>query len=487
MATWSTTDLANVTLSGGNLIATGTNSTAAVRSGNGELTGKFYFEATLTTNSGSNTGIGLTTGATTLSTVGNTPVNSAILYRGGNIWLNNANSGTSLGARSNGDIIGIAVDLAADLIWFRVAPSGNWNANGSANPATGVGGLSCSFLSGVLAYPVATFGVVNDVTTANFGATAFSGTVPSGFTSGWIAPTTWSTTDKSTNIVLSGSNLIANRNTTSGAGVRAKDPKRSGKFYIEIKVTAAWTAGTAVGLATINRPIDSVASNGSTNATVIYQGQNGLATYFPDNTSPWNLGARSVNDIIGIAIDLDNSLVWMRVCPAGNWNASASANPATGVGGASVTGLGQGFDVYPCAYINNTTDTITGNFGGSAFSGTVPSGFTSGWDDTVAALSYAVVTQEGVEAWATTSPNVNVTQIGVEAFTLPNPAYNVTQAGQEVWAVGTGAYHLTQVGLEVWGLVSSVNTQYAVTQVGLEVWRSVADAAHGGPMITVVS
>lgn len=60
------------------------------------------------------------------------------------------------------------------------------------------------------------------------------------------------------------------------------------------------------------------------------------------------------------------------------------------------------------------------------------------------------VTQEGVEAWVSGTPDVRFTQIGVEAWILPIPPSAV------------------------------------MTQVGVEVWQSVALAPQGGPMISVI-
>ena len=85
-----------------------------------------------------------------------------------------------------GDVIGIALDVGAQLAWFRVAPSGNWNGSGTANPATGTGGLSLASITNVDDCPlVGFFPGIGESATANFGDSAFSGAVPSGFTTGW--------------------------------------------------------------------------------------------------------------------------------------------------------------------------------------------------------------------------------------------------------------------------------------------------------------
>jgi hypothetical protein len=195
-AVWDVGTLANVTLSGGNLIAsnTGTTSTnqgAHVASSSGKTSGKYYFEITTTAKgSGGNYGLGIGTTAATYTNMGNSALGGDMHYSSGSIWVNGGSSG-SMGARSNGDVIGVAVDLGNRTMWFKKVsgtPSA-WNATsgGSADPATNVGGKTVP--AGTMV-PFVTFGgsggVGGEVLTANFGGTSFVGSVPSGFTSGWL-------------------------------------------------------------------------------------------------------------------------------------------------------------------------------------------------------------------------------------------------------------------------------------------------------------
>ena len=64
---------------------------------------------------------------------------------------------------------------------FKIVARFDWNNSGTANPATGVGGIS----SGVAGpyYASASSSSASTSYTANFGASAFSFTMPSGFTS----------------------------------------------------------------------------------------------------------------------------------------------------------------------------------------------------------------------------------------------------------------------------------------------------------------
>jgi len=189
--TWSTTDKSpNVTLTGSNLIATATSTAVGARAADRQITGKFYWENTVTVWIGPNTSVGFCNSAVPLTAMVAAPVGSCNVIKSGVISINGAASGSTLGTLAAGNVIGIAIDLNAQLGWLRLAPSGNWNGSSTANPATGVGGISLSGITGgglYSLYPVCAFGGGSDSTTANFGDTAFSGTVPSGFTSGFTA------------------------------------------------------------------------------------------------------------------------------------------------------------------------------------------------------------------------------------------------------------------------------------------------------------
>jgi hypothetical protein len=187
--TWSTTDkTAGVTLTGSNLIATASGASNAVRASDRQVTGKFYWETTLTTAS-SLYGVGCANAGATLASLYATPSNAIVVYTTGAIWRNNVNTGLTLGSLAAGGVVlCIALDLTSGLFWARSGAAGNWNGNASANPATGILGLSIAAVggNGIPLYPAACFGVAA-ACTANFGDAAFTGAVPSGFTAGFTA------------------------------------------------------------------------------------------------------------------------------------------------------------------------------------------------------------------------------------------------------------------------------------------------------------
>jgi len=94
----------------------------------------------------------------------------------GKIYKNGTNIAT-IQTYAIGNRVDVAYDTTALLIWFRTN-GGNWNNNGTNNPATGQGGIA---LSGITSPSPAQCGAFGTQTTTNFGFSPFSGTVPSGF------------------------------------------------------------------------------------------------------------------------------------------------------------------------------------------------------------------------------------------------------------------------------------------------------------------
>ncbi|WP_256808135.1 hypothetical protein [Bradyrhizobium sp. Bra64] len=86
----------------------------------------------------------------------------------------------------------------------------------------------------------------------------------------------------------------------------------------------------------------------------------------------------SNGETLGFAIDLDNQKFWVRKI-GGDWLNLSFANPATNSNGISIpSGTYVPFSTFGGSF--GTAGQIqTANFGGSAFLGAVPSGFTAGW------------------------------------------------------------------------------------------------------------
>src|SRR4051794_35808258 len=66
-----------------------------------------------------------------------------------------------------------------------------------------------------------------------------------------MANTTWSTTDKTANVSLSGGNLVATSTSSANGGARATDRYvKSGKLYWEFTINTANAVGVGVGSGT---------------------------------------------------------------------------------------------------------------------------------------------------------------------------------------------------------------------------------------------
>jgi hypothetical protein len=183
-----------VAMSNGNLTVThnNTSTNAGVISTSAKTAGKYYFEMTLQVTTGNvYNGIGVMSSAwsgtfsssqTTSNLTGVIPAAVSSL-----IYSNGASTGLSLGVASVGDVFCSAIDLTARLAWVR-KNNGNWNASGTANPATGVGGVIIAPTVSFAPYVAfSASSVSTDAITANFGASAFAGVVPSSYTPGWPA------------------------------------------------------------------------------------------------------------------------------------------------------------------------------------------------------------------------------------------------------------------------------------------------------------
>lgn len=180
-----------MTLSGGNLVATGgsgSNPNAGMtRSIASHSTGKFYSEHAITADTATSFGFGFgvanasqTLNGTDSTRLGNTANGICAYSSSGDVFYNGSNVGGCPNF-TTGAVVGMAVDLGAQLFWVTVDGT-NWNAGGTANPATGVGGYSFSGLTGAVfaAIDISADGSAGTAT-ANFGATSYAFTPPSGF------------------------------------------------------------------------------------------------------------------------------------------------------------------------------------------------------------------------------------------------------------------------------------------------------------------
>lgn len=182
-ATWNPSDIgANLALSNGNLTLKKTPAGGAwtsVRANQGKSSGKWYaFEITISSNSNQLSGI--VTAASSLATyMGGTVTSWSYVYDG-NKYNNNASQAYGNTFTTN-DVIGCAIDLDNGKVWW--SKNNVWQNSG--DPAAGTN-AAFTGLSGTF-YPAISLFTLNDQVTANFGASAFSGSPPAGFNVGWYS------------------------------------------------------------------------------------------------------------------------------------------------------------------------------------------------------------------------------------------------------------------------------------------------------------
>jgi hypothetical protein len=227
-STWSTTPVlttyngtttGTVTVTGGGLTVTHGSTTSGIYADSltAVYAGKYYFEVTV----GSKTANGHSVGIWH-PTLANTNAFLTISNSGCDIYMNTVSVVTNIGTAITGSVIGFAVDLNSNLIWIRVNV-GNWNGNGSANPATGVGGLATS---AGLRQPFVNFAIGGaiDYFVGNFGGSAYANAAPSGF-SNWNSD--WSPFKLATTITPQLPGYIH---------ARVRAAKISSTYYIDPKI-----------------------------------------------------------------------------------------------------------------------------------------------------------------------------------------------------------------------------------------------------------
>jgi len=225
-----------------------------------------------------------------------------------------------------------------------------------------------------------------------------------------MANTVWNASDKTAGVTLSNLNLTATSSAASN-GVRAVDRQIAGKFYFETTLT---TASTVYGIGLVNpAAVLSTMYTTPLNAVVLYAS----GTIWVNNaTSGVTLGSMGAGGfVVCLAVDIGARLFWARVGAAGNWNANAGNNPATGVGGISLAAIcSTAIPLYPAAFFG-VAAACTANFGDTAFTGVVPSGFTSGFTTGTPPLSM-ISTQIALEEWGRGTPAMQVTQVAIEEW-----------------------------------------------------------------------
>jgi hypothetical protein len=161
--------------------------------------------------------------------------------------------------------IGVALDITNGKIWLKdLTNNGQWNDSATDDPGTTTGGVTTT-VTGPYFPAVSTNNL--STMTANFGASSFVGSAPSGFSDANTAngsPVTWNPSDKNANITLSGGNLVASDTGSVGStyACRATASFSSGKIYWE--VTFGWLTSGASARTQSNTPDGNIGVANST-------------------------------------------------------------------------------------------------------------------------------------------------------------------------------------------------------------------------------
>lgn len=208
---------------------------------------------------------------------------------------------------------------------------------------------------------------------------------------------TWDPSNCSTKITLTNGNLTATANASQAANLcRATVSQSSGKYYMEITMGSQATSG--------NDGIGLCKSTTNILSTTAYLGHDGnpstsMGTYGGTGSINGSFGNWSVvapmaaTNILGIAIDFTNKKAWWWRQSNNTWNGDvlANQNPSLNVGGLDLgtahplNGFGSGTAFFPALDLETSGDSLTANFGASAYSIAsgpgVPTGFLN-WDGT---------------------------------------------------------------------------------------------------------
>jgi len=193
-----------------------------------------------------------------------------------------------------------------------------------------------------------------------------------------MANTTFNPSDKGASVTLSGGNLTVAANIANAVGGARTIASLTGvKLYFEITLNALGGGNTFPGIANGTASVSvnpggagTVAVNSATGSILV----NGTG-------SGTLLGAFTAGQTACVAVDLVSNLIWFRRTAAGTWNNNASNNPATSVGGISISSLFSATPAfgYSAFQVVANTTSFTATFGDSAFSGAVPSGYIAGF------------------------------------------------------------------------------------------------------------
>jgi hypothetical protein len=148
----------------------------------------------------------------------------------------------------------------------------------------------------------------------------------------------------------------------------------AGKKYWELTATTITTQASHIveGIANNSLPVNGPAFLGSNFNGIGWAGDG--AVYMNGGRAATIQGWQQ-GDVLSFAVDLGSNRIWFRT-NAGDWNNNAANDPATNKGGIDTSALAGGpYFAFGEGGDSGLGDTLTANFGGSAYVQSMPSGF----------------------------------------------------------------------------------------------------------------
>lgn len=183
------------------------------------------------------------------------------------------------------------------------------------------------------------------------------------------ATTTLDPTNIAPTINLSLGNLTATGASFTNGIARSITSHAAGKYYAEFTVTND-NGNATFGITNTGHTLIDFMGNGGTAAVNYAPGTGWLGTVSGTTTADPIV----VGHTYGLAVDVGNATAWVKdLTIPGNWNANVSADPATNTNGCSFSAVTG--SIIAALSVNDTGNSITVNFGATAYVGTPPAGF----------------------------------------------------------------------------------------------------------------
>jgi hypothetical protein len=203
--------------------------------------------------------------------------------------------------------------------------------------------------------------------------------------------TVWNSSDADTGLEVRFDGLNVKRSSTTGeSGIRASQAQSGGKYYFEVYVQSCVRQfGVTIGVANSTHPVTNAGFN-TTNAYVLTNSNGDGGYVYYNGTNPISSATAdgldfvfADGDVVQVAVDITNRLIWFSCDSGASWNGDAGDSPATGVGGLDISGVTG--NLYPFLGTSASIDgrlgaNVYGRFTQSSFSNSIPTGF-SAWDN----------------------------------------------------------------------------------------------------------